>query len=103
MGQGTNVETEALRRYADAAEHAAERLRQIRRRTSGLHLPDGVFGQLPASNDLRAGYTEQMEQSGEDLETSAETLDTVAQAMRGSADNYDVNEDETTRSFGGNS
>ena len=103
MGQGTNVETEALRRYADAAEDAAERIRQIRRRTTGLHLSDGVFGQLPEANDLRAGYLEQMEQSGDDLEASAETLGTVAQAMRGSADNYDTNEEETARGFGGNS
>lgn len=43
-----------------------------------------------------------MKQSGDDLEASAEALDTVAQAMRGSADNYDANEDETTRNFGGN-
>ncbi|MEU6348075.1 hypothetical protein ABZ896_01960 [Streptomyces sp. NPDC047072] len=101
MGQGTNVETEALRRYADAAEDAAERVRRIRRRTSGLHLSDGVFGQLPEANELRAGYIEQMGQSGDDLESAAETLDTVARAMRGSADDYDANEDATARSFGG--
>lgn len=58
MGKGTNVQTEALRRYADAAEDAADRIRQIRRRTSGLHLSDGVFGQLPEANDLRASYIE---------------------------------------------
>ncbi|MYW65955.1 hypothetical protein GTY65_18110 [Streptomyces sp. SID8379] len=101
MGQGTNVETEALRRYADAAEDAAERVRRVRRRTSGLSLSDGVFGQLPEANDLRAGYLEQMEQSGDDLMSSAEALGTVAEAMRSSADNCDTNEDDTARGFGG--
>lgn len=92
-----------MRRYADAASEAAERIRRIRQRTSGLQLSDGVFGQLPEANELRAGYGEQMQQSSDDLEASAAALDTVAQAMRGSAGNYDTTEEEAARGFGGGS
>ncbi|MFH8408841.1 hypothetical protein ACH4FX_29195 [Streptomyces sp. NPDC018019] len=101
MSQGTNVESDALRTYARAAESAADRIAKIRSRTTGLDLSDGTFGQLPEANSLRADYTEQKDQSGTDLEDSAEMLRTVAEAVRGSADNYDANEDGTARGFGG--
>ncbi|MFJ9471766.1 hypothetical protein [Streptomyces caniferus] len=101
MGQGTDVESEALRRYARAAESAADRIDRIRRRTAGLDLSDGVFGQLPEANGLRADYIEQKDQSGKDLEGAGEMLRSIADAVRGSADHYDANEEETARGFGG--
>ncbi|MGG7573525.1 hypothetical protein [Streptomyces sirii] len=101
MGQGANVESEALRRYATAAESAADRIEAIRKRTSGLDLSDGVFGQLPEANGLRADYIDQKDQSGTDLDGAAEMLRSLADAVRGSAENYDANEEETVRGFGG--
>ncbi|WP_030665965.1 hypothetical protein [Streptomyces rimosus] len=101
MSQGTNVESDALRAYARAAESAADRIAKIRSRTAALDLSDGTFGQLPEANSLRADYIEQKDQSGTDLEDSAEMLRSIAEAVRGSADSYDANEDETARGFGG--
>ncbi|WP_327703082.1 hypothetical protein [Streptomyces decoyicus] len=101
MGQGTDVESDALRRYADAAESAADRIDKIRKRTAGLDLSDGVFGQLPEANSLRADYIDQKDQSGTDLEGAGEMLRSIADAVRGSADNYDANEEATANSFGG--
>lgn len=101
MGQGTNVESDALRRYATAAESAADRIDRIRKRTSALDLSDGVFGQLPEANNLRADYIDQKDQSGKDLEGAGEMLRSIAEAVRGSAENYDSNEEETARGFGG--
>ncbi|UNZ08028.1 hypothetical protein SRIMHP_04065 [Streptomyces rimosus subsp. rimosus] len=100
MSQGTNVESDALRAYARAAESAADRIAKIRGRTATLDLSDGTFGQLPEANSLRADYIGQKDQSGTDLEDSAEMLRTIAEAVRGSAENYDANEDETARGFG---
>jgi hypothetical protein len=101
MGQGYDVQSEALRRYGTAADDAAGRIEAIRHRNAGLELTQGTFGRLPESDDLKADYDTQMTESADDLASAAETLRSIADGIRQSADNYDTNEDEQTRGFVG--
>jgi hypothetical protein len=101
MGQGFDVQSEALRRYGAAAEDAADRVEAIRRRNAGLTLSQGTFGRLPESDNLTSDYDTQMEESADDLASAAETLLSIADGIRRSAENYDTNEDEQARGFGG--
>ncbi|WP_306323353.1 MULTISPECIES: hypothetical protein [unclassified Streptomyces] len=100
-GAGFDIDGDALRRYANAAEQAADRLQVIRNGLSDLELSDGVFGQLPESNELRADYMGKKQQAEEDLGSAGDALESVAEAVRESAENYDSTEQANSQTVGG--
>ncbi|MFG2892797.1 hypothetical protein [Streptomyces sp. NPDC048248] len=101
MGQGFDVESEALRRYARAVEAATGKIESIRKRNLGLTLDQGTFGKLPESDNLKADYDTQSTESADDLNSAVETLESIAEAMRDSAEAYDANEESQVQALGG--
>lgn len=101
MTDAYDVDDAALRRFGESAEAAAERIERIRKRTSKLTLNQGTFGKMPQADSLKNDYDEQHRESTSDLKNAEETLNAIADALRGSADNYDSNEQEQTKRFGG--
>ncbi|MEU5212283.1 DUF2563 family protein [Streptomyces sp. NPDC020742] len=100
-GTGYDVESSALRRYANAADDAADQVEKIRTRISRLQLSSGVFGMLAESDSLKADYDAQSEEAVKDLHDVKESLNGLADGVRLSAEAYDTNEDDQVRSFGG--
>ncbi|MFI5526435.1 DUF2563 family protein [Streptomyces platensis] len=100
-GTGYDVESSALRRYANAADHAADQVEKIRKRVSGLKLSSGVFGQLAESDGLKSDYDTQSEEAVNDLHDVKESLGAIADGIRLSAEAYDNNEDDQVFAFGG--
>ncbi|MFG2140321.1 DUF2563 family protein [Streptomyces sp. NPDC048650] len=101
MGTGYDVESTALRRYANAADQAADQVEKIRNRVGHLRLSSGVFGMLAESDSLKADYDKQSEEAVDDLHDVKESLNTVADGMRLTAEAYDNNEEDQVQSFGG--
>ncbi|MGP4002348.1 hypothetical protein [Streptomyces sp. 8N706] len=101
--QGFDVQSEALRRYAQALGDfgTARQIEEIRRRTQGYKLSGSVFGMLPESDALRDDYNAQLDRSGEDLRDGAELLRNIAKNLKESADDYDATEDGAAHGFGG--
>ncbi|MFF3496746.1 hypothetical protein ACFYWS_36025 [Streptomyces sp. NPDC002795] len=100
-GTGFDVESAALRRYAQAAEQAADKVESIRRRLAPLDLHQQTFGRLPESDELKADYDKQSEEAATDLKDVQDALTVIAETVRGSADAYDQGEEAQTQSFGG--
>ncbi|MFF5253825.1 hypothetical protein ACFY4K_17460 [Streptomyces leeuwenhoekii] len=101
MSGGFKVEQTALHAYAKAVEAAAGRLDAIRVRTQQLELSQQAFGKLPQSDDLKADYDTQRQESENDLKDAVETLNSTAEALRDSADAYEVTETENRDIVGG--
>ncbi|GAA2508873.1 hypothetical protein GCM10010406_51680 [Streptomyces thermolineatus] len=101
MGDGYDVSSDALRKYAKAVDAAAKRIEGIRRRTGTLELSQGVFGKLPESDNLKADYDKQTEESQRDLKDAGDALERVADDIREAASSYDETEDTLTQGFGG--
>ncbi|MEU7203644.1 hypothetical protein [Streptomyces sp. NPDC045470] len=101
MGNGYDVESAALRRYANAVDEAAGRVEKIRNRARGLELSSGVFGMLSESESLKADYDKQSEEAVSDLHDVKESLGAIADGIRLAADGYDTNEDDQVRLMGG--
>ena len=101
MSGGFNVEEGALRAYAAAVDAAAGRIDAIRSRTRQLDLTQQAFGKLPQSDELKADYDQQRQESGSDLDSAVETLNSVADALRDSAGAYDATETANSRVVGG--
>ncbi|MGY5130779.1 DUF2563 family protein [Streptomyces nigrescens] len=100
-GTGYDVESTALRRYANAADQAADQVEKIRNRVSRLKLSSGVFGQLAESDSLKSDYDTQSEEAVNDLHDVKESLGAIADGVRLSADAYDNNEDDQVYALGG--
>ncbi|MFE3771178.1 hypothetical protein [Streptomyces sp. NPDC059122] len=100
-GTGCDVESKALRRYATAADQAADQVEKIRTRINGLKLSSSVFGQLSESDSLKADYDKQSEEAVDDLHDVKESLGGIADAMRLTAEAYDNNEEAQVQAFGG--
>lgn len=100
-GQMTDVQSEALRRFARAAEESMARIERIRSRTQELDLSQGVFGKLPEADNLKSDYDEQRNDSADDLKQAAEMLQHIADGVKESADAYDSTEEANAQSFGG--
>ncbi|NEY33217.1 hypothetical protein GTU99_13615 [Streptomyces sp. PRKS01-65] len=101
MSGGFNVEQSALHAYVKAVEAAAGRIEAIRSRTQRLELAQQAFGKLPQSDDLKADYDTQRQESGKDLQDAVETLHSTAEALRDSADSYEAVENENRDIVGG--
>ncbi|MEU9111768.1 hypothetical protein AB0D04_08260 [Streptomyces sp. NPDC048483] len=97
----TDVQSEALRRFARAAEESMGRMEKIRSRTQDLDLSQGVFGKLPEADSLKSDYDEQRNDSLDDLKQAAEMLQHIADGVKESADAYDGTDEATAQSFGG--
>ncbi|MHB9753392.1 hypothetical protein ACYBSK_03295 [Streptomyces sp. BYX5S] len=68
---------------------------------SELDLSDGVFGQLPEANALRADYLDKKRQAEEDMGDAAGTLESIAEAARSTGDGYDGTEESNAHTVGG--
>lgn len=101
MSGGFNVEGSALRTYAKAVEAAAGRIDGIRARTQQLELTQQTFGRLPQSDELKADYDTQRNESGTDLTDAVETLYAISDALRDSAAAYDGTEMDNSGMMGG--
>ncbi|CAL9546004.1 hypothetical protein SUDANB58_04348 [Streptomyces sp. enrichment culture] len=101
MSGGFHVEGDALRKYAKAVEAAAGRIDGIRARTQQMELTQQVFGKLPQSDELKADYDTQREESGNDLISAIETLYSIADALKNSAAAYDDTEEDNRGMMGG--
>ncbi|MFG2191801.1 WXG100 family type VII secretion target [Streptomyces sp. NPDC048639] len=101
MGQGTDVDGEALRKYAAVLEGAAGRVEAIRNRVKGLDLSAEPFGKLSESNALKADYDTQSQEAEQDLQDVSEALQGISKGINLSAAAYDETEDAHTRLFGG--
>ncbi|MEU8786492.1 DUF2563 family protein [Streptomyces sp. NPDC048637] len=102
-GTGYDVESAALRRYANAADQAADRVEKIRHRVGRLKLSSGVFGQLAESDSLKSDYDTQSEEAVNDLHDVKESLGAIADGVRLAAEAYDNNEDDQVYALGGGS
>ncbi|WP_336049496.1 hypothetical protein [Streptomyces sp. CA2R101] len=100
-GTGYDVESSAIRRYANAADHAADQVEKIRTRINGLKLSSGVFGRLSESDSLKADYDKQSEEAVDDLHDVKQSLSGIADGVRLTADTYDNNEDDQVHALGG--
>ncbi|MCF2539694.1 hypothetical protein K6168_29075 [Streptomyces sp. FB2] len=101
MSGGFDVEGDALRKYARAVEAAAGRIDGIRSRTQQLELTQGTFGKLPESDNLKADYDTQREESGKDLASAVDTLYAISDALKDSAAAYDGTEMDNSGMMGG--
>ncbi|MEU4655663.1 hypothetical protein AB0G32_17250 [Streptomyces sp. NPDC023723] len=101
MGQGFDVQSDALRAYARRTEPDVERIQRIRNRIQQLELSAGTFGKLPESDELKADYDTKQEDGIKDLRDAADALQQIVDAARSTADSYDGNEQSTAAGFGG--
>ncbi|GAA4075212.1 hypothetical protein [Streptomyces shaanxiensis] len=101
MGQGTEVESDALRRYARAVERAEGQVEAIRNRIRPLDLPAGAFGKLSESDSLKADYDTQSTEAEADLKDVMESLAALATGVRLTAAAYDATEEDHVQMFEG--
>ncbi|MET8677857.1 hypothetical protein ABZW18_09745 [Streptomyces sp. NPDC004647] len=101
MGQETDVDGEALRKYAAALDSAAGRVESIRNRIKGLDLSAEPFGKLSESNNLKADYDTQSQEAEDDLLDVSDALHAISKGIKLSATAYEETEDAHTRLFGG--
>lgn len=101
MGQGFDVQSEALRTYARNTDSDIERIRKVRNKIDQLDLPDAAFGLLPESNELKSDYDEKQREGIKDLDDAADTLQDIIDAIKDTAAAYDRQDDAVADEFKG--
>jgi predicted trehalose synthase len=97
MAGGLEVNSTALRQYAELIREQASRLEQVHSTLAGVSSPGGAFGKLPESADMQSAYAQHASAEVSNTAKLPGLLNQVAQGLDACASNYAAAESANTR------
>ncbi|MFG2141366.1 hypothetical protein [Streptomyces sp. NPDC048650] len=102
MGQGFQINPDAIFHCASGTDQQKEAIPRIARALEHVEIPSGAFGKLPESDELLSAYKEHATAAQENVHDLVELLEGAVEALRATAGNYVAIEHELESGFSGN-